>query len=167
MSKLNNLEDLFHHQLRDIYSAETQLVKALPEMVEHTNNDQLKSALEEHLEETKEQVSRLEEIGEKLDIKLTGDTCEAMKGLINEAKDFVSEDAEEHVRDAGLIADAQRIEHYEISAYGTVREYAKALGKDDVAKKLNTTLEEESSADEKLNKLAIESINKKAKAAKA
>lgn len=165
MKKLTNLEDLFHHQLKDIYSAETQIVKALPEMIENANNDKLKNAFSDHLEETQEQVERLEEIGKELKIKMAGETCEAMKGLIKEAKSFISEDAEQHVRDAGIIADAQRIEHYEISAYGTVVEYARALGEISIAKKLEQSLKEESNADEKLTKLAKDRINAKAKVA--
>lgn len=162
MSKLKNLEDLFHHQLQDIYSAEKQLLDALPDMVEEASNKKLKRAFTDHLEETKDQVKRLEEIGKSLDIKLTGETCKAMKGLIGEARSFISEEAEIHVRDAGLIADAQRIEHYEISAYGTAMEYAKTLGKKDIAKKLGQSLKEESKADKKLNDLAIDTINAKA-----
>lgn len=162
MSKLKNLEDLFHHQLKDIYSAETQLVDALPTMIEEATDKKLKKAFSDHLEETKDQVKRLEEVGKSLEVKLTGETCKGMKGLINEAQSFISEDAENHVRDAGLIADAQRIEHYEISAYGTAVEYAKALGKKDVAKKLEQSLKEESKADKKLNDLAVDTINAKA-----
>lgn len=163
MGKLKNLEDLFHHQLKDIYSAETQLVKALPKMVKNSNNDKLKKAFNDHLDETKNQKKRLEKIGEILDVDLTGETCKAMKGLIEEAEEFISEDASEDVRDAGIIADAQRVEHYEISAYGTAVEYAKALDQKKVVEILKETLDEESSADEKLNKLAIASINKEAK----
>lgn len=163
MSKLKNLEDLFHHQLKDIYSAEKQLINALPTMKEKASNDDLKQAFADHLEETKEQKKRLDEIAELLDLDLTGETCNAMKGLIKEAKEFISEDASKEVRDAGIIADAQRIEHYEISAYGTAVQFAKGLHKNDITKKLQKTLDEESSADEKLNKLAVDNINKQAK----
>lgn len=163
MAKLKNLEDLFHHQLRDIYNAEKQLIDALPKMVEEANDPPLKKALSEHLEETKNQAKRLEEIGQNLGVKVTGETCKAMKGLIREAKAFISEDANDRVRDAGIIADAQRIEHYEISAYGTAVEFAKALGKNDIANKLSQSLQEESNADRKLNDLAIDNINVKAK----
>lgn len=164
MSKLRTLEDLFHHQLRDLYNAETQLLDALPKMAEKANHPQLRDAINEHLEETKGQKSRLDEIGKMLDIDMKGETCKAMKGLINEAEDFFSEDATDDVRDAGLIADAQRVEHYEIAGYGTVVSYAKALGKNDVAEKLLETLNEEKSADEKLKNMAKESINQEAKA---
>lgn len=163
MENLKTLEDLFHHQLRDIYNAETQITNALPEMMEEASDENLKQAFKDHLDETKNQVARLEKIGDRLDIDLTGVTCDAMKGLIEESKELVSKDADNNVRDAGIIADAQRIEHYEISAYGTVREYAKALDKREIADQLNQTLQEESSTDEKLNKLAIDAVNPKAK----
>lgn len=164
MSKLKTLQDLFHHQLRDLYSAEKQLIEALPKMAEKANNQELKDAFKEHLEETKDQKKRLEEIGEILDIDMSGETCKAMKGLIKEAEDFFSEDASKDVRDAGLIADAQRVEHYEIAGYGTVVAYAKALGENEVLDKLEKTLSEESGADKKLNDLAISRINQEAKA---
>jgi ferritin-like metal-binding protein YciE len=165
MSKLTDLEDLFHHQLKDIYSAEKQLIKALPEMKKEAKNSELKNVFAEHLEETKTQKERLEQIADALDIDLSGETCEGMKGLIKEAKSFVSEDASDPVRDAGIIADAQRIEHYEISAYGTAVHFAKALDHDDeIIDKLQQNLDEESAADELLNNLAINNINKEAKA---
>lgn len=163
MENLRTLEDLFHHQLRDIYNAEQQISQALPEMVEEASDNSLKQAFKDHLDETKNQIARLEKIGERLDIELSGETCDAMKGLIEESKELVSKDADENVRDAGIIADAQRIEHYEISAYGTVREYAKALDEKEIADQLNQTLQEESNADEKLNKLAMDAVNPRAK----
>lgn len=162
MSKLKSLEDLFHHQLRDLYSAEKQLIEALPKMAKEASNEHLRKAFESHLEETKTHKQRLEEVAEELDIKITGETCEAMKGLIREAKSFISEDATDDVMDAGLIADAQRVEHYEIAGYGSVVEYAKTLGKDSVAKKLHKTLEEEKATDEKLTKLAKKEANPQA-----
>ncbi|WPY98460.1 ferritin-like domain-containing protein [Christiangramia sp. OXR-203] len=160
---MKNLKDLFEHQLKDLYSAETQLLKALPEMAENATDAKLKKTFEAHLEETKEHQQRLEEICKELEIKPTGETCKAMKGLIAEAEAFLKEDAEKEVRDAGLIADAQRIEHYEISGYGTVVRYAKELGYNSIAKKLQKTLDEEYKADEKLDKLAEGRLNKKAK----
>lgn len=163
MGKLNNLEDLFHHQLKDLYSAEKQLIKALPKMKKEAKNDSLKKAFENHLEETKNQKKRLDEIADMLDIDLSGETCEAMKGLIEEAEKFISEDAAPEVHDAGLIADAQRVEHYEISAYGTAVHYAEALNHEEAAEKLQETLDEESAADEKLNDLAVDNVNKQAK----
>lgn len=163
MAKLKNLEDLFHHELKDLYSAEKQLINALPKMEKKAASDDLKKAFGEHLEETKNQKKRLEEIAETLDFEISGETCDAMQGLIKEAEKFISEDAASEVQDAGLIADAQRVEHYEISAYGTAVHYAKVLNHDDIAEKLQQTLNEESSADEKLNNLAIDNINVEAK----
>ena len=160
---MKNLKDLFEHQLKDLYSAETQLLKALPKMAENATDAKLKKAFEAHLEETREHQQRLEEVCKELEIKPTGETCKAMKGLIAEAEAFLKEDAEKEVRDAGLIADAQRVEHYEISGYGTVVRYAKELGYDSIAKKLQKTLDEEYKADEKLDKLAEGRLNKKAK----
>ncbi|OEY71790.1 YciE/YciF ferroxidase family protein [Salegentibacter salarius] len=160
---MKKLEDLFEHQLKDLYSAESQLVKALPKMVKAANDEKLKKAFEDHLEETKEHKKRLEEISKELGFKPTGQECKAMKGLIEEAEAFLKEDAEDDVRDAGIIADAQRVEHYEISGYGTVVRYAKKLGHKDAAKTLQKTLDEEYTADENLNKLAEKRVNKKAK----
>ncbi|WP_295178384.1 ferritin-like domain-containing protein [uncultured Christiangramia sp.] len=160
---MKNLKDLFEHQLKDLYSAETQLLKALPKMAENATDAKLKKAFEAHLEETREHQQRLEEVCKELEIKPTGETCKAMKGLIAEAEAFLKADAEKEVRDAGLIADAQRVEHYEISGYGTVVRYAKELGYDSIAKKLQKTLDEEYKADEKLDKLAEGRLNKKAK----
>lgn len=160
--KLKSLEDLLHHELKDLYSAENQLVKALPKMAKAATNEELKAGFEEHLEQTKEHVARLEEIGKLLDIKLTGHTCKAMKGLIEEGSELIEEDAEDAVRDAGLIGAAQRVEHYEIAGYGTAASIAKTLGHDDVAEILNETLEEEKETDEKLTTLAESSVNAEA-----
>jgi ferritin-like metal-binding protein YciE len=162
MSKLKTLEDLFHHHLKDLYSAEKQLMKALPNMEGEAGHSNLKKAFKDHLKETKEHVNRLEEIAKDLSIDIKGDTCEAMKGLIREAKEFISEDATSEVRDAGLIADAQRVEHYEIAAYGTVVEWARVLGKEQIAEKLEKTLNEEKEADKKLIELATNTANSKA-----
>lgn len=163
MKKFNNLQDLFHHQLKDIYSAEKQLISALPTMEEKVSNNGLKNAFSEHLAETREHKERLEKIGLDLDLSLEEEACDAMQGLINEAKSFLEEESEVDVQDAGIIANAQRIEHYEISAYGTVVEYAKALKHEDIADILQQTLKEESHADELLNDLAIENVNRQAK----
>lgn len=162
MSQLTNLEDLFHHQLKDIYNAENQLIHALPEMEKQAKSSDLKNAFSEHLEETKIQKERLDSIANELNINLSGETCEAMQGLIEEAKSFVSEEASDPVKDAGIIADAQRIEHYEISAYGTVVHFAKVLGHNKVADLLQETLDEEKNADSLLNDIAVQNINKKA-----
>lgn len=160
---MKNLKELFEHQLKDLYSAESQLVDALPKMVKASNDQKLKKAFEDHLNETKEHKKRLEEICDELGIKPTGETCKAMKGLVKEAEAFLEEDAEKDVRDAGIIADAQRVEHYEISGYGTVVRYAKELGHKNIAAKLQKTLDEEYNADNSLDKLAEGRLNKKAK----
>ncbi|HSI71167.1 MAG TPA: ferritin-like domain-containing protein [Gillisia sp.] len=160
---MKNLEDLFEHQLKDLYSAESQLIKAMPKMQKKATDEKLKKAIEKHLEETKEQKERLKEICDELGIKPTGEECKAMKGLIEEAEHFLEEDAEKDVRDAGIIAEAQRIEHYEISGYGTAVRFAKELGHDKIAKKLQKTLDEEYKTDQDLTKMAEGSLNKKAK----
>lgn len=160
---MKNLEDLFEHQLRDLYSAENQLIDALPKMAENAQDKKLKKAFEHHLEETKEHKKRIEEISRELDIDPKGEDCKAMKGLIAEAEHFLSEDAESDVKDAGLIAEAQRVEHYEISGYGTLVRYAKELGHREIADKLAKTLKEEYNADQSLNELAETRLNEKAK----
>jgi len=159
---MKNLKELFEHQLKDLYSAENQLTDALPKMAKNATNSDLKKAFEDHLEETKTQKKRIEEICKDLDIDPSGEKCKAMEGLIKEAESFLDEVEDDEVKDAGLIAEAQRVEHYEISGYGTAVRYAKELGHDDIAKKLKETLDEEYNADEKLNKLAENRLNKKA-----
>ncbi|KXO01240.1 hypothetical protein LS48_01895 [Aequorivita aquimaris] len=160
---MKNLNELFEHQLKDLYSAEDQLTKALPKMVKNAKDAKLKKAFEDHLEETKEHKERLEEICEELGIDPGGETCKAMKGLIKEAEDFLDEVKDDDVKNAGMIAEAQRVEHYEISGYGTAVRYAKELGHKDIAKKLQKTLDEEYNADKKLNDLAEKRLNDKAK----
>lgn len=162
MATLQTLEDLFHHQLKDLYSAETQLVEALPQLRDQTSSQELRNAFSDHLDETKEHKKRLTDIAKSLDIDLTGETCEAMKGLIKEAKSFIDEEASPAVRDAGIIADVQRIEHYEISAYGTALQYANALNHELATRKLQQTLNEEKDADQRLTLLAEETINAQA-----
>lgn len=159
---MKNLEDLFEHQLQDLYSAEAQIIAALPEMEKKASHAKLKQAFNEHLKETKVQQERLKEACEKLGINPKGEKCQAIEGIINEAKDFISEGADKEVMDAGLIANAQRVEHYEIAGYGTALHFAKMLGHTEIAKLLEATLEEEKDADEKLNDLAIEKINEAA-----
>lgn len=160
---MKNLEDLFQHQLKDLYSAESQLIKALPKMQKKANDEKLKQAIEKHLEETKEQKNRLKEVCDELGIKPTGEECKAMKGLIEEAESFLKEKADDDVRDAGIIAEAQRIEHYEISGYGTAVRYAKELGHKEIAKKLQKTLDEEYKTDQDLTKMAESRLNREAK----
>lgn len=159
---MKKLDDLLEHQLQDLYSAETQIIEALPLMQKKASNPQLKQAFEMHLEQTRQQKERLEKVAQLLDIKIQGEKCKAMEGIIKEAQSFLKEDASPEVMDAGLIAEAQRVEHYEIAGYGTARHYAQELGHKEAAQLLSQTLEEEKSTDEKLNKLAIERVNVKA-----
>src|SRR5205823_3118770 len=145
-------------QLRDLYNAENQLVKALPKMAKAATDDQLKSAFEDHLDQTRTHVERLEQIFDKLGTKASGKKCKAMEGLIAEGKEAMDEDATPEVMDASLIAAAQRVEHYEIAGYGTVRAYAELLGENEAANLLQQTLDEEKEADQTLNEIA-EQIN--------
>lgn len=161
-TKMKSLEDLFHEQVKDLYSAEKQIIEALPKMAKAASNAKLKKAFEDHLEETKAQKTRLEKIGKQLDFKIDGHVCEATKGLVKEGQEMIEMNAEEEVRDAGLIACAQRIEHYEISGYGTARHYAEKLGFKEAMNLLAATLEEEQKADTSLNKLAKSKVNKEA-----
>ena len=157
--KLDSLQILWIEELRDIYNAENQLLKALPKMAKGASSPELKQAFEDHLEETKGHIERLDEIFEKLDEKPTGKTCKAMKGLIEEGSEILEEEGEAPVLDAGIIAAAQKVEHYEIASYGTVRAFANMLGEEDAADLLQQTLDEEGEADKKLNELAEEIVN--------
>lgn len=152
--KLDSLESLFLDQLKDIYSAEGQLIKALPKMAKAASSPTLRKAFESHLEETKVQKERLDQIAADLGLKLTGKKCAAMEGLIEEGKEVLEEDGAESIIDAALIAAAQRVEHYEISAYGTVRSIAQHLGYTKAVKLLDATIKEEGAADHKLTALA-------------
>lgn len=163
--KLQTLQDLFVHELKDLYSAENQLIKALPKMAKAATNDELRAGFEEHLEETKNHVTRLEQIAATCECKLTGHRCKAMEGLIEEGSELISEDAADSVRDAGLIGAAQRVEHYEIAGYGTARALAERLGYDEAVQLLTETLEEEKATDEKLTNLAESAVNEEAMAA--
>ena len=160
--KLNSLDDLFAQQLKDLYSAENQLVKALPDMASEARDPRLRQAFMLHLQETQDQVSRLEQIGRSLSIDLGGHTCKAMAGLVAEGKEAIGENATDEVKDAALIAAAQRVEHYEISGYGTARHYAERLGHAEAASLLSQTLQEEQLTDTKLNDLAKGYINQRA-----
>ncbi|PZD76714.1 ferritin-like domain-containing protein [Mesonia sp. K7] len=160
---MKDLQDLFEHQLKDLYSAEDQLTDALSKMVKNAKDSNLKKIFENHLEETKVHKKRIEEICEDLGIDPEGEMCKAIEGLIKEAEDFLNEDTTNDVKNAGMIAEAQRVEHYEISAYGTAVRYAKELGHQSIAAKLQKTLDEEYQADQELNDLAEERLNKKAK----
>lgn len=160
--KLQTLQDLFVHELKDLYSAETQLLKALPKMASAATNEELKTAFEEHFEQTREHVRRLEQIAQDCQCTLTGHRCRAMEGLLEEGGELISEEAEESVRDAGLIGAAQRVEHYEIAAYGTARALASCLGHRDAVELLGETLEEEKETDERLTELAETVVNTEA-----
>src|ERR1700685_4311026 len=146
----DSLRDLYIDELRDLYSAETQLVKALPKMAKASANDELREAFENHLRETSEHVSRLEQIFEQLGEKPTGKKCMGMEGLVKEGAEVMSDDFEDAVLDAGLISAAQRVEHYEIAAYGSVIAFAELLGEEEAVSLLKETLEEEKETDEKL-----------------
>lgn len=160
---MKNLQDLFEHEIQDLYSAEKQLTEALPNMVEAASDKKLQKAFSDHLEETKDQLKRIQSICDTLEIKPTGHKCKAMEGLIKECDGMIKEDAPNDVKDAGLIACAQRVEHYEISGYGTAVRYAKELGHDDIAKELQKTLDQEYKADKHLNDMAEDRLNRKAK----
>ena len=157
--KMETLHDLYLEELRDLYSAENQLLKALPQVAKKCGSDELRSAFEEHLEQTKEHVTRLEEIFEKHDESPKGKKCKGMEGLLEEAKELMEEDIEEEVLDAGLISAAQRVEHYEIAGYGCVVTYAKLLGHEEDADLLQQTLDEEKETDETLTDIAESTIN--------
>jgi ferritin-like metal-binding protein YciE len=161
--ELETLKDLYVHELKDLYSAENQLIKALPKMAKAATNRQLSAAFRQHLDQTKRQAKRLEEILKSRDESTRGPKCEGMEGLIAEGDKMAKEDAEDEVRDAGLIAAAQRVEHYEIAGYGCARTYAQLLGDKKGARLLETTLQEEGNTDKKLTKLARGVINLKAK----
>ena len=160
---MKNLKDLFEHELKDLYSAENQLLQALPKMKDHATDNDLKKAFEKHLKETEGHVKRLEEICDELGISPKGETCKAMKGLVSEAESFLKEDTEQDVRNAGLIAEAQRVEHYEISGYGTAVRFAKELGHKKIAEKLRKTLDEEYKTDDLLTEMAESRSNQEAK----
>lgn len=159
---LKSLQDLFIHELRDIHSAETQLTKVLPKMAKAASTEELRSAFEMHLEETQNHVARLNQIFETLGVSSRGPKCKGMEGLIEEGNEMMKEKAEPMVSDAGLITSAQRVEHYEIAAYGGARTFAQMLGMNDAAQLLQQTLDEEKRADEKLTAIAEGWINESA-----
>jgi ferritin-like metal-binding protein YciE len=157
--KLGSLQDLYLEELKDLYSAENQLLKALPKMAKAASSAELRTAFEDHLEQTRGQVERLERIFKKLGASPKGKKCKAMEGLIEEGSELMAEQAEPAVMDAALIAAAQRVEHYEMAGYGCVRTYARLLGHKEAADLLQATLQEEAAADKKLSKLAESTIN--------
>lgn len=154
MAKLKTLQDLLVHNIKDLYSAETQLVKALPKIAKAATEPALKEAVKTHLEETKVHVERLQQIAEILEITPRGLTCKAMKGLIEEGQEAVEEEAEPSIKDLALITAAQKVEHYEISGYGSARALAEALGQQEIVDILQTTLDEEGTTDQLLTDLA-------------
>jgi len=156
------LTDLFHDQLQDAYSAESQLTKALPKMAKAAASAALRAGFEQHLSETKNQLTRLEKVCEQVGCKTGSNTCEAMEGLIEEGEEVIGLGLDKDAQDAGLIAAAQKVEHYEIALYGTLCSFAKRLGHQDAARLLHETLEEERKTDEKLTQLAESGINQKA-----
>lgn len=160
--KLSSLHDLFIEELKDLYSAENQILKALPKMAKAASTDELREAFEMHLEETEEHVNRLEKIFDLLGAKARGKKCKAMEGLIEEGKELMNEDADPMVLDAALISAAQKVEHYEMAGYGCVRTWANILRHDEIAELLQETLDEEGAADKKLTELAEEHINDEA-----
>jgi ferritin-like metal-binding protein YciE len=157
--KLNSLRDLFIEELRDLYSAETQLIGALPKMAEAASSQELASAFEHHLGETRGHISRLESIFKQIGEKSSGETCEAMKGLLKEGEILVKAEGDPDVRDAGLIGAAQRVEHYEMAGYGTARSLAQQLGENQMAEILQETLNEEGEANKKLTSIAERQVN--------
>jgi ferritin-like metal-binding protein YciE len=157
--EMESLQDLMIEEMRDLYNAETQLTKALPKMAKKASNPQLRKAFETHLRETEGHVQRLQKIFDKLGKKPTGKKCAAMAGLVEEGKEMMGEDMDEETMDAALISIAQKVEHYEIASYGTVRTWANLLGDEQTAKLLQQTLDEEGKTDKLLTQMAEESIN--------
>ena len=154
MNRLNNLEDLFVHELHDLYSAEQQIIAALPKMANAASSPDLRQAFEQHLRQTRNHVARLDEIFASLNVSGNGHKCRGMQGLIEEGEQVMKMDGDASVKDAALIASAQRVEHYEIAGYGTARTFAEQLNHDDVADLLQETLDEEGDTNKKLTKLA-------------
>ena len=157
--KLKNLQDLYVDELKDLYNAEHQILKALPKMIKAASAPELAEAFEEHMKVSEGQVVRLEKVFKMLEVSPKGKKCKAMEGLLEEGAELMSEEAEPAVMDAGLIAAAQRVEHYEMAGYGCVRTFARLLGHDKAADLLQETLDEEADADKKLTELAESVIN--------
>ena len=160
--KLSSLGDLFLHELNDVYDAEQQIVEALPKMAKAASNPWLRTAFEEHLEQTRGHVAKLESVFEEYGQEPERQTCQGMKGLLAEGNRLMQEDAEPEVLDAALISAAQRVEHYEISAYGTLRTWAETIASADVTATLASILEEEEQADQKLSEIAESTVNQDA-----
>lgn len=157
--RITTMEELFVEQIKDLYDAEERLVKALPKLAEASTSPELSSAFEDHLRKTKGQIERLERVFTEVGVQPAEETCEAMKGLIKEGEEIISDIHQSTLRDAGLIAVANRVEHYEMAGYGTAREIAKALGFERAAQYLDETLLEEKEADAKLTQIAQSQVN--------
>ena len=166
MSKISTPRDLLVEELKDLYSAETQLTKALPKMAKAASSDELREAFQKHLQETEEHVARLENIGKKLGESMKGKKCKAMEGLVTEGKEIMEEDATPALLDLALIGAAQKVEHYEIASYGTARTLAELIGETEIAETLQETLDEEGATDKLLTEVAME-LNLEAAAASA
>jgi ferritin-like metal-binding protein YciE len=147
------MKSLFEHELNDLYSAESQIIEALPKMVDAASSEELQIAFQQHLAVTEEHLNRLKKIFSQLRLKPGDDVCEGMKGLLEEAQESVDAKGDPHVKDAALISSAQRVEHYEIAAYGAAREFARVLGHDAIARLLDMTLHEEGDADKELSRI--------------
>lgn len=158
-TEFNSLEDLFIYEIEDLYDAEKRLAEALPKMVEVTSNTKLRATLTSHLNETQRQAERLEMIFQKLDREPERETCDAMKGLLKECQEVIDAKADDAVRDAAIIAAAQRVEHYEMAGYGTARNLARKIGQDEAADLLQQSLNEEGEADATLTLIAEEEVN--------
>lgn len=156
---IDSMKKLFAHELKDLYSAENQILEALPKMAEKATHQELKSAFQAHHEQTKEHVQRLEQIFNDLEFEPTGQKCKGMEGLLEEGEDAMEDAEDDEVRDAAMISAAQRVEHYEIAGYGSARTYARMLGNDRAAELLQQTLDEEGATDKKLTKLAESRVN--------
>jgi ferritin-like metal-binding protein YciE len=161
-TKFENLKDLYVDELKDLYDAEHQILEALPQMAEKASHPELKQAFRTHLEQTRGQVTRLEQVFQKLGVEPERKTCKAMKGLMAEGEEILKAKGDEDTIDAALIAAAQRVEHYEIAGYGTMRSLARRLGHEDQARLLQQTLDQEGEADKKLTRLAESRINAEA-----
>jgi ferritin-like metal-binding protein YciE len=160
--RLENLTDVLHHELKDLHSAESQLLDALPAMSQAASTEELRNAFDMHTEETREHLERLDQIAQLLSLDVGGETCEAMEGLIQEGEELIDDNELGDALDAALIAAAQRVEHYEIAAYGSAATFAKQLGHDKVERLLRQTLDEEKAADEKLSRIALRNVNQQA-----
>lgn len=159
---MKNLSDLLEHMLKDIYYAEKQILKELPKMARKADSQELRAAFEGHVEETKQQVMNLETAMEELGLPARGEKCDAIEGILEEAKGLMSEITDKNLMDAGMIASAQAVEHYEITRYGTIVSWANQLGHSNVAKLMQANLDQERAADKKLTKLAEDSLNQEA-----